>query len=83
MSHPAALKEGVKPRRMTIEEFRKSNILGGDLEALVGKFNGGTFMECHTWLYSETGIWIDELVPVFQKLDAALTTARDLRPQLK
>lgn len=78
----STLKAGVKPRRMSLEEFKKSDILGGDLEKLIGKFNGGTFMDCHTWLYSETGIWIDELVPIFQKLDATLVTARDLRPVL-
>jgi hypothetical protein len=36
-------------------------------------------MECHTWIYQSTGIWIDELVPVFQKLDAHLVT-RHLGP---
>ena len=68
-----------KPRRMTIAEFQKSDIMGGDINALLGKFNGGSFMRCHTALYESTGIWIEELVPVFQKLDAALVT-RDLRP---
>lgn len=31
---------------------------------------GGNFMDCHKKIFAETGVWIEELVPVFQKLDA-------------
>lgn len=48
-----------------------------DVAALVGKFNGGAFMCCHTHLFAQAGIWIEELVPVFQKLDANLAVVAD------
>jgi hypothetical protein len=70
----------VRPTRMSLKEFQQEDVLGHVAE-LVGSINGGTFMACHKALFETTGIWIDELVPVFQKLDAALAT-RDLRPQL-
>ncbi len=52
-----------------------------EVHALIGKFNGGPFMCCHTAIFAETGIWIEELVPVFQRLDAHLasTSERQLR----
>ena len=37
--------------------------------------------DSHKAIFDATGIWIDELVPVFQKLDAALAH-RDMRPEL-
>jgi hypothetical protein len=70
----------VEATRMTLKEFQQEEVLSHVAE-LVGSINGGTFMGCHKALFDATGIWIDELVPVFQKLDAALAT-RDLRPQL-
>jgi hypothetical protein len=36
----------------------------------LGKISGGTFTECHMTVQRQTGLWIEELVPVFQKLDA-------------
>jgi hypothetical protein len=48
-------------------------------EQLLGRFNGGTFMECHEAVYKATGVWIEELVPVFQRFDALLA-ARNLNP---
>ena len=70
----------VRTPRMTLDEFQQKDVLRHVAE-LAGSINGGTFMGCHKALFEATGIWIEELVPVFQKLDAALAT-RDLRPQL-
>jgi len=58
-----------------------------EIRSLIGKFNGGAFMCCHTHIFAETGVWIEELVPVFQKLDATLAVVSDrqvriLSPQL-
>ena len=58
-----------------------------EVKSLIGTFNSGAFMCCHTHIFAETGIWIEELVPVFQKLDAqlAVTTEQKVRilsPQL-
>jgi hypothetical protein len=63
-------------RRLTLEEFTAEKGPEG-LEQLMGMINGGSFMQCHTEIAQATGIWIEELVPVFQKLDAMLAT-RDL-----
>jgi hypothetical protein len=60
-------------KHITLEEFKKSPPPQGT-EAILGKLNGGTFMECHTAIFASSGIWIEDLVPVFQKLDAMLMT---------
>jgi hypothetical protein len=64
--------------RLTLEDF-KSHRLPAELAKALDTFNGGSFMECHTAIFEATGIWIEELVPVFQRLDAMLVT-RDRRP---
>lgn len=69
------MKEG---KRLTLEEFKASE-LPREVEQLLGRFNGGSFMQCHTRIYEETGIWIDDLVPIFQRLDATLGLS-DVRP---
>ncbi|MER5777353.1 hypothetical protein ABT144_24270 [Streptomyces sp. NPDC002039] len=58
-------------QKLTIQQFldRKES---PEIQELVGKFNGGSFACCHTHIFAETGVWIEELVPVFQKLDAQL-----------
>ena len=38
--------------------------------------NCKNFSECHIQVRAETGIWIEELAPVFQKLDASLSERR-------
>jgi hypothetical protein len=62
--------------KMSIEQFL-SRKEAAEVEALVGSFNGGSFMCCHTQIFAQTGIWIEELVPVFQKLDAHLATTAE------
>jgi hypothetical protein len=67
-----------KANKISLREF-----LGRDesaeVQALIGTFNGGSFMCCHTQIFMETGIWLDELVPVFQRLDAHLATSTERR----
>ncbi len=67
-------------QKITLEQFL-SREESAEIKALVGKFNSGAFMCCHTQIFAETGIWIEELVPVFQKLDAHLSvnTERKVR----
>lgn len=65
--------EGKRVRKMSLEEFQATKDTPA-VEALISQLNGGSFMQCHTAFFAETGIWIPELVPVFQKLDAALVT---------
>ncbi len=54
---------------MTFEEFKLFS-----QPEIWAAFRGTnkTFMDCHQAVFAKTGIWIEELVPVFQKLDANL-----------
>lgn len=61
-----------KLRRLSLDEFNREE-QRPEVEAILGMLNGGSFMKCHTAIFEQTGIWIDELVPVFQRLDAALS----------
>jgi hypothetical protein len=63
-------------RRMSIQDFVDRED-APEVRDLIGRFNSGSFMECHTAIFAETGIWIDELVPVFQKLDATLAVTQE------
>jgi hypothetical protein len=65
--------EGRRPpvKKLTLAEFREMKE-PADIEAVLNRLNGGTFMDCHVRIREETGIWIPELVPIFQKLDAKL-----------
>jgi hypothetical protein len=69
----------VEARHMSLEEFKKERAPHGT-DQLLKVFNGGTFFECHQAIFAATGIWVDDLVPVFQKLDAFLIT-RNLAPR--
>jgi hypothetical protein len=62
--------------RLTLDEFLSSET-SANVSKLAASFNGGSFMCCHTQVFAETGIWIDELVPVFRKLDAHLAVTND------
>ncbi len=60
-------------RKMSLEEFKKHPAPAGT-EQFLNRLTGGSFMECHTAIFAQTGIWVEDLVPVFQKLDAMLLT---------
>ncbi|MEJ1969320.1 MAG: hypothetical protein WDN03_11915 [Rhizomicrobium sp.] len=62
----------VATRKITIHELLADKLKDHDVEKIVSKLNFGTFGECHTAIFKETGIWVPELVPVFQRLDALL-----------
>jgi hypothetical protein len=62
--------------RLTLDEFLATET-SSDVSKLAESFNGGSFMCCHTHIFAQTGVWIDELVPVFRKLDAQLAVAND------
>ena len=61
----------MKVNKVSLAEFKAMKQEHG-VEALLHHFNGGSFMECHQKVFAQTGIWIEELVPVFQRLDATL-----------
>src|SRR5262245_29395796 len=74
-AHPAALPQAQTPEAkiLTLEEFKKS-ALAPEIEGILGQINGGSFMECHKLVFEATGIWVQELEPVFQRFDAILMT---------
>ena len=67
--------------KLTLKQF-KSREVPDEVDTLLSMFNGGSFMECHQAIREATGIWIPELVPVFQKLDSMLAI-RELPPELR
>ncbi len=69
------------PQKLTIKDFLARQE-PSEVQSLIGKFNGGAFMCCHTHIFAETGVWIEELVPVFQKLDAQLSVINDRQVRL-
>jgi hypothetical protein len=63
----------VNVKKMTLKDFMAD---GKVLPVEASRhFNGGAFMCCHTQIFAQTGVWIEELVPVFQKLDSQLARA--------
>ncbi|MDB5431341.1 MAG: hypothetical protein JWP35_2457 [Caulobacter sp.] len=58
-------------KKMTIKSLLAEHV-SADIAAVLGKLNHGTFGDCHTAIFKETGVWVEDLVPVFQKLDALL-----------
>ena len=56
-------------RNLTLEQF-KAQPSQRDWERLFSKIGGGTFVQCHERIFKEHGIWIEELTPVFLKLDS-------------
>lgn len=63
-------------KRLTIQDFLAQDD-AEDVRALAANFNSGAFMNCHCAVFAQTGVWVDELVPVFQKLDAQLAVANE------
>jgi hypothetical protein len=74
-------------QNITVKEFVSAEFLHENehlrgikgIDQLLSRFNGGSFMECHQKVFQATGVWIEELVPVFQRFDAIIST-RNLNP---
>lgn len=66
-------------RQLSLQEFMREP-LPGEIHKLLSHFNGGSFMDCHRLVYESTGIWVEELVPVFERFDA-MVALRDVRPE--
>jgi hypothetical protein len=60
-------------KKLSLNEF-KAHKIPSEVQAMLGKINGGSLMECHRQLFAATGIWMPELTPIFQKMDALLMT---------
>lgn len=68
-----------KAQELSLKEFMET-AGDKDVNSLFGRFNGGTYMACHVAFYEATGIWIPELVPVFQKMDAMAALGPAVKP---
>ena len=68
-------------KRITLDEFMEQPLPTG-ASRLLSNFNGGSFMECHQKIFAEYGIWVEELVPVFQRFDA-MVAFRKLPEELR
>jgi hypothetical protein len=66
---PKAKKSERPVKPMTLEEFKRMDTPIG-VEDLFRHGEGHTFMMCHKDMREKHGIWIPELVPVFEKMDA-------------
>jgi hypothetical protein len=56
-------------RELTLEQF-KTLSRPAEWDKVFKRIEGGTFTQCHARVFKETGIWIEELTPIFLKLDA-------------
>lgn len=70
-----------KARSMSLEEFMKT-AGSEEVKNLTARITGGTYSGCHTAFFEATGIWIPELVPVFQKLDAMMVIRGPIKPHV-
>lgn len=74
--------KAIEKRNLSLEEFKASTIpdAWAALQRLEGKgellTKCRTFSECHVRVREQTGLWIEDLVPVFQKLDASIALHR-------
>jgi hypothetical protein len=68
-------------KKITVDEFMKQSVPAG-ADRLLSQFNGGSFMDCHQKIFAAYGIWVEELVPVFQKFDQ-LIVFRPLPAELR
>ncbi|MES2155531.1 MAG: hypothetical protein V4510_10390 [bacterium] len=69
-----------KAQTMSLDEFlRKAG--SADVNKLMTRITGGSYSGCHNCFYQATGIWIPELVPVFQKLDAMMALRGPVTPK--
>jgi hypothetical protein len=68
--------ERAKQKNLSLEEFVATAMPGAwaDLQKHEGPIfkNCQSWSDCHVRMREETGLWIEELVPVFHKLDATL-----------
>ena len=64
-----------KAKLLSLQEF-KAVKMPAEIQAILGQVNGGSLMECHRKVYEATGIWMPELTPIFQKMDALLMTRK-------
>ena len=73
----------IEKRNLSLEEFKTTpspeawvalQKLDPAVIDLLGQCK--SFSDCHTKVREKTGLWIEDLAPVFQKLDACLAVAR-------
>lgn len=77
-SGTAAQKPGeAAPGSITLDQFLAMDLPDGSGQ-LLDRLDCTTFAACHERMREENGVWIPELVPVFEKLDAMRAGAATL-----
>jgi hypothetical protein len=61
--------ENTEKRALNLEQFR--TLAEPAMWERIYGIDNDSLMCCHVKTYQQTGTWIEDLVPVFQKLDAA------------
>ena len=61
--------ENVQKRVLNLEQFR--TLAEPAMWERIYGITGDSLMCCHVKTYQQTGLWVEDLVPVFLKLDAA------------
>lgn len=59
----------LQKRELNLEQFR--TLAEPALWERIHGIDNDSLMCCHVKTFQQTGVWLEELVPVFQKLDAA------------
>lgn len=67
-------------KKMSLDSFMKE-AGGRDLNAIFQNVKTGSYSACHVAFCEATGIWIPELVPVFQKMDAIAVMGEEITPK--
>lgn len=62
----------IEKRALSLEEFKHLAQPEVWRQLKVDAASGKTFSACHVAIFEKTGIWVEELVPIFKKLDANL-----------
>lgn len=60
--------ENVQKRVLDLEQFR--TLAEPAMWERIYGIDNDSLMCCHVKTFQQTGVWLEELVPVFQKLDA-------------
>ncbi|MBP4136705.1 hypothetical protein [Flavobacterium geliluteum] len=61
-----------KKRELSLEEFKHLAQPEVWTAIKLDAASGKGFSACHKLIFEKTGMWVEELVPIFRKLDANL-----------
>ncbi|WP_068082589.1 hypothetical protein [Polycladidibacter stylochi] len=68
-----------KPQEMKLDQFLQE-AGSEEINQIFKNVKTGSYSGCHCAFFEATGIWIPELVPVFQKMDAMASMGEEIKP---